>query len=274
MTKEFDFAGLSCSLEEEGRFQLNPSTAVGLPTALVCGLAAMSYQFPEQKQPILDALTPFQIVSKIWSSQCVQDVMQLEDSVEHQQMIFVGSWFGQQSAMMARWAGGYGEWTVQLVDKDLEACRVAQTLLRTDSYHRRLQPKVVNRDIFELTFDPGTLFVWNGLEHFESSDVEAFLEKHTECAFVFQSTSMPANDHINLANDISDLLTVLPTGWDDGILYKGELSTQIGSRYMMAVCGPGFVIGDQEEVTMTRSPKSVDIEEEDEDEEPPNRRGF
>lgn len=238
--KNFEVAGMSFLLTEEGRFQYSPMTTLGLPVALVCGLAAASYEFPEQKQAILDALTPFQIVSKIWSSQCAQDIMRMEDSDETRHIVHVGSWFGQQSALMVR-SGAYYDWSVQLVDKDPEACRVAAALLRMDSYHRRAKPVITPRDIFELeTFAPGTTFVWNGLEHFEPADVEKFLDRNSECAFVFQSTSMPATDHNNLAFCVDDILKAVPAGWDDGIVYKGELQTELGSRFMMAILGPGF----------------------------------
>ena len=244
--REFEVAGTMFTLEQEGRFQLNPVSTLGLPTALVCGLASASYTFVDQKQAILDALTPFQIVSKIWSSQCVQDMMMLEDANEVQRLVFVGSWFGQQSAMMARSAQSYQEWKVQLVDKDPEACRMAQALIRMDAYHRRVQPVVTPRDVFDLTFEPGSLLVWNGLEHFDANAVSTFLERHSECAVVFQSTSMPAHDHVNLASCVDDILRAVPEDWDDGVLYKGELTTDLGSRYMMAICGPGFEIGDRE----------------------------
>lgn len=238
--REFEVAGLDFTIEEEANFQINPMAALTLPIALVSGLAAASYQFPEQKQAILDALTPFQIVSKVWSALCTQRMMSLADADEAEKLVFIGSWFGQQSAMMARSAPDYKSWSVQLVDKDPDACRVAQALIRCDSFHRRVAPVVTPRDVFELTFDPGSILVWNGLEHFDSAQVETFLSRHTECAVVFQSTSMPANDHVNLAHSVDDILKAVPSGWDDGILYRGELITSLGSRYMMALHGPGF----------------------------------
>jgi hypothetical protein len=237
----FEIAGLVIELiNEEGEFTLNPATNLTLPVSLVCGLSAVSYSFADCRQAVLDALSPFQIASKIWSSQAAQNVMQFPGAQEERSIVFVGSWFGQQSAMMARSATHYMEWNITLVDKDPIAHEVAKTLLSKDSYHRRCSPDLVNDNIFNMAFDPGTVFVWNGLEHFEYMDVGDFLTRHSDCAFVFQSTSMPATDHINLAQDLDDLLKVIPSDWDEKILYRGELSTNLGSRYMMVVAGPGF----------------------------------
>lgn len=236
----FDFAGTQFDLvRNEGIISANPSSMMTVPAALVGGLSSASYQFPDEKQAILDALSPFQLISKYWSTMAMNHLLDIAPDTE--KIVYVGSWFGQQSALAQRICREYNNYAVYLVDKDPVASRVAQYLIKHDAYHRRSEPTVWMKDIFMLSneFPANTVFVWNGLEHFDSNDVEMFLEHNTESSFIFQSTSMQANDHVNLAGDVDDILDVLPTGWDEGILYKGELQCDLGSRYMMVVRGPG-----------------------------------
>jgi hypothetical protein len=238
--QEFEIAGTKFELVlDDGVFNANPSSLLTLPTALICGMSSASYQFPEEKQALLDALSPFQIVSKYWSTMAINELVLLDPNVET--IVFVGSWYGQQSAMSSRFVRDYRDHRIYLVDKDPVASRIAQYLIKHDSYHRRCEPVVWMKDIYDLSseFPPDTLFVWNGLEHFDNNDVEKFLEQNTESTFLFQSTSMEAKDHANLARDIEDLLAPLPAGWDAGVVYRGELQCELGSRYMLAVRGPG-----------------------------------
>lgn len=237
---EFDVAGTRFELvQDEGAFHANPSSMMALPAALVCGISSASYQFPDQKQALLDALSPFQIVSKYWSTMALNIILEFDPDAEH--VVYVGSWFGQQSAMATRTVMNYTNYGVDLVDKDPVACRIAQFLIKADPYHARCDPLVRTADIFDLShkYRAGTVFVWNGLEHFDNNDVETFLEKNTESTFIFQSTSMEAADHTNCAGHIDDLLSCLPVGWEDGIVYRGEIQCDLGSRYMLVVRGPG-----------------------------------
>lgn len=236
---EFEIAGTQFErVLEEGKFFANPSSALTLPISLVCGMSSASYQFPEQKQALMDALSPFQIVSKFWSTMALNNLLMMDPDIET--IVYVGSWFGQQSALASRYVRNYLSWKVELVDADPEACRVAQYLINHDSYHQRNQPTVRIADIFTLRdkYQENTVFVWNGLEHFDNDEVEKFLESNTGSSFIFQSTSMEADDHTNLATDIEDLTSCIPPGWDD-IVYRGEILCELlGSRYMMAVRGP------------------------------------
>jgi hypothetical protein len=239
-TTKFEVAGTAFELVmDEGAFNANPSSLLTLPTALVCGMSSASYNFTDEKQALLDALSPFQIVSKFWSTMAVNQLMHLDPDIEA--IVYVGSWYGQQSAIASRFVTNYADQKVYLVDKDPVASRVAQYLINHDSYHRRVSPIVWMKDIFTLTneFPANTLFVWNGMEHFDNNEVETFLEQNTESTFLFQSTNMEAKDHTNLATHISDLLACLPVGWDEEIVYSGEIECELGSRYMMAVRGPG-----------------------------------
>lgn len=259
--KKFEIAGTEFELAiDDGKFHASPSSVLTLPSALVCAMSSASYQFPEFKQALLDALSPFQIVSKYWSMMALNMILQMDADAEH--IVYVGSWFGQQSAMSARHVRNYSHYEVDLVDKDVMACRVAQYLINADQYHRRSNLMIRTADIFDLPnkYPSGTVFVWSGLEHFDNNDVERFLEQNTASTFIFQSTSMPAEDHTNLAGDVDDLTSCLPVGWDEGIVYRGEIQCALGSRYMMVVRGPGC----------------DDLEDDDEDSEPdgldgPNR---
>ena len=242
---DFEVAGTDfTAVLEEGQFELNPASVLALPLSLVCGMSRASYEFVEQKQALLDALSPFQIVSKMWSITATASMLERVPDTDH--IVYVGSWFGQQSAIACRHIPNYGEFVITCVDKDPAATHVGRYLLKCDSYHRRNLPDFVTKDIFEMSFEANTLFVWNGLEHFDANEVEKFLERHTECSFIFQSTSMEAADHTNLAHDVEDLLNVLPAAWDDGIVYRGEIECDLGSRYMMCVHGPGVELSPDE----------------------------
>ena len=226
---------------EDGDFELNPAATLTLPSALVCALSSASYNFSEQKQAILDALSPFQFVSKVWSIGALAQMLELDPDITD--IVFVGSWFGQQSAMACRMVTNLNDYQVVLVDKDPEAHRVAQYLLKCDSYHRRAAPTLLNKDIFEMQFDSGALFVWSGLEHFDDNDVEKFLEKHSACSFIFQSTDMENDQHGNKAYEVDDILESVPAGWDSGVIYRGEIECEdLGHRYMMCLRGPGVVV--------------------------------
>ena len=115
---------------------------------------------------------------------------------------------------------------------------MASALLRCDAYHKRCSPEIINKSIFDMdTFPSNSLFMWPGLEHFDPKQVEQFLERHNESTFVLQSTSMPADDHINVAHHVDDILNCVPPDWD--ILYKGEITMHLGSRFMLVARGPG-----------------------------------
>lgn len=245
--ENFEVAGTEFTpILEQGDFELNPAAYLTLPVALVAGLSKASYTFTEQRQAIFDALSPFQFMSKVWSIGALSAMLDADPDIT--EIVFVGSWFGQQSAMACRMLSRYSDYPVVLVDKDPEAHRVAQFLFKCDSYHRRVAPSLLNKDIFEMQFDSGALLVWSGLEHFDDNEVEKFLERHTGCSFIFQSTDMDADDHVNKAYDVDDILECLPAGWDEGICYRGEIECDdLGHRYMMCVRGPGVVIEEDQD---------------------------
>jgi hypothetical protein len=233
--------GLSASLSE---------TFLTLPSELVCGLANQSFIHPKQKQAVLDALSPFQVFSKVWATQILGSIVG-KVAQQERQFIFPGAWFGQQSSLMHRNTRFRMRDTI-LVDMDPEACQVAESLLDSDTYSRNGNVSIINSDFFKINEgketdqeiwhnrDPQAIYVWNGLEHFDPQTVKCFIADHPFSTFCLQSTSMMAEDHIHTCNDILDLLDYIPESKASSVEYAAEVSVPFGSRYMVIFSGSTY----------------------------------
>jgi hypothetical protein len=220
-----------------------------LPTDLVTGLAALSYSVPpDQRGPFLDALSPFQIASKIW---CTALVTAYEENIMRSQnralawdtILYFGSWFGQQHAFVKRSINGGEVTRAILVDVDPVASRVSRDLVQLDPYRSGAISTIV-KDVHEFvdTMDAEsfgrTLVVWNGIEHFRPEEIIRTLKSLEHCAVLMQSTSMHGDDHGNIhtsVNDLLDLVTAAERDEEDGFSteYEGTLSCEYGERFMV-----------------------------------------
>lgn len=211
---------------------------ITLPLQLVTGLVNLSYSHIDQKQAILDALSPYQIASKLWATRVIEGCLS-EDRFYPWQCVLPGSWYGQQASLLAR-----SRMQIQrylLIDKDPKACAVAARLIvEADGFNRKDITTVIDKSIFtcgapwnEWSKGP-TLFVWNGLEHFDRGLVQKFLSDNPYFSFCLQSTNFQdAEGHETLCTDIQYLLDYVPESHHSLIRYAGELQTNLGSRYMV-----------------------------------------
>lgn len=214
-----------------------------LTTDIVCGMSRLSYHMPQFKQEVLDALSPFQIVSKLWAAGIIRNVADYEHSPDR--IAFFGSWFGQQSALLSRQIRGYSNNEVFLVDKRKDACEAAEFLLRGDDKHSEGgNVKIVQQDALTWEFPAvnekiagfvNDLVVWNGIEHFDMLGVAEYINAHPKVAFCLQGTDLQDPDHINLVKSINDLIEILSDDRREQICYAGQIQCEFASRFMLFV---------------------------------------
>lgn len=249
-TSKFTIGGLSLDLIEDAdnEFVFVPSS-FQLPVDLVCGLSAASYEFPDQKQNILDALSPFQIASKLWSTSISCDVIDEIGNDQKLMVVFPGGWYGQQSALMCRRSHEYRSAMKCVIDKDKKSLDVFMKLIECDPYHKMFAPSYVCADFFadidwngqseelkskivSMREGGNFVYVWNGIEHFDEDEVKDLIVNCPEATFVMQSTNMKHDDHSALCESLEYLCDYVPM--DRDIMYKGELKCDLGSRFMIA----------------------------------------
>jgi hypothetical protein len=217
---------------------------LSLPIDMVTGMANASYAYPGEEQQILAALTPFQIISKLWANQIVGKAVTGEQSQIEEQFIFPGAWYGQQMALLRR-NTRVRMLLPLLIDMDKNACSICRSLLAWDPYARgreRQEATLIKGDVFDQEMDqfvewtqrsPTAIYVWNGLEHFDPQLVRQFMVDNDKATFCVQSTNMPADDHKFMCKDIYDLLDYVPTKRRKAIQYAGQIESPFGSRFMV-----------------------------------------
>jgi hypothetical protein len=218
--------------------------SLGLPADLVTGLVNLSWSYPDQKQAIFDALTPFQIMSKMWASHIVGESLSKTGQREVR-AVLPGAWFGQQLSLLRRNARMRLIHPI-LIDMDARATEFSKSLLYTcdpfavgDGLKEAL---FHTNDIFDPEFQKhedwmglpdDTLFVWNGLEHFDPVKAKELIVRWPNASFCLQSTNMEAEDHNFTCESIEDLLDYVPAGRKADIKYVGEIQADFGTRYMV-----------------------------------------
>jgi hypothetical protein len=208
-----------------------------LPTDLVCSLVSNSYERPEWKQQVLDALSPFQIISKQWVCSVLSDVM--KDSYERSPFVYFGSWFGQLNSLMSRRVQNYFARDVVMIDLDSSATEMSRRVLADDHWQlpSAENVKIITGDA--LAFDlaafaeeqgAAPIVVWTGIEHFDPDDVKAYLhdQRESNAMYLLQGTNMPAPDHKALITSCLQLEQY----FDGDTIYSAQLKTGIGSRFM------------------------------------------
>lgn len=207
-----------------------------LPIDLVSGLSALTYKYPQLKQQVLDALSPFQIISKQWACSVLNSV--LADSYPRSPFVYFGSWFGQLNSIMSRRIPGYGQRRVTLVDLDPLACEAARDLLAADVWQKATKGSVsvvcgdaLNFDLSAYAEEQGAepIVVWTGIEHFDREKVKDYIRDHEDCSalYLLQGTNMPADDHIHLIKECYDLEEY----FDGDLIYSAQIRTAVGDRF-------------------------------------------
>ncbi len=201
-----------------------------LPLDYISFLVTYTYSAPCLKQPVLDALSPFQLVSKAWAVSALKYVPSFKS------VYYPGSWFGQLAVSVhhtyksdhAR-HGNTVEHT--LVDLDLRSCDVAKAVIAP--YMPRQHIVLVGD---ALTLRPPTepsLFLWTGLEHFNLEKVKQFVRRSLPgTTFLFQGTDMPAPDHISPISSPDVILAALDVD-PESVSYKGSILSHIGNRHQV-----------------------------------------
>lgn len=225
---------------------------MSIPANLVSGLVNASYAFPEHKQSILDALSPFQLMSKFWVSSVLGTVLTRMDVPSGtagyaSQFVFPGSWYGQQLSLLRR-NSSLSLIAPILVDLDPVACDIANALGRADPYgfgtvRDEHTARVHNLDIFSpeyqrLPIVGDAVYVWNGLEHFDPALVKKFVSDRPGSIFCVQGTNMVHRDgdHVDecLVSTTEELYEkFFPE--DRSVLFEGTLSCFVGDRFMLVV---------------------------------------
>jgi len=202
------------------------------PLSYVSFLVAKTYgEDTGIKQQVLDALSPFQIVSKAWAVNSLRYVPIFRS------VYYPGSWLGQLPvAVQNGYQKDYNRYgyTVShvLIDKDPVCSAVASVAVGTHLVGTL--SKVLVQDIYDLApvSEPST-FVWTGLEHFDLEKVRRWVRScPTGTTFLFQGTDMPAEDHVSPISSPKDILSALEIGVGQ-VKLQGSLSSCIGNRHQV-----------------------------------------
>lgn len=232
----FNYAGTDFELRQSFNLNVIGATLDKSWTEYQTELVSMSYGTYERsiKQDVLDALSPFQMVSKLWLtsllvSRKIPHWGLLQDPTSY---VLIGSWFGQAMAMLRSRTDCVGylfERPITLIDKDPLASRLGIQLLEKQFTNASF----VTDDVFNVEI-PGTrnLFLWPGVEHFQEQDVMDHIAAHDKGnVWILQGTNMTDADHKNPINYVSQLLRYFHDGQ---VLYTGELKCNLGTRFMVA----------------------------------------
>jgi hypothetical protein len=209
-----------------------------LPADLVCALMSSTYGRDEAfRQHVVDSLTPFQVVSKLWACSVLSKI--IGDDYGRSPFVYPGAWFGQLNALMARRIADYITRDAVLLDLDKRAIDVAHWVLQSDQYQSPTnQVKIIQGDA--LTFDlsaysdecaASPIVVWTGIEHFDPAAVKRYIGDHAgaKAVYLLQGTNMPAPDHPGLINSFEELEQY----FDGTPIYSAKLKTAIGERFQL-----------------------------------------
>lgn len=228
----FTFGGVdfSCS---DAKFSFPRVLGNLLPLDYVSSLVAKTYDDTTGtgiKQQVLDALSPFQLVSKAWA------VYALRCVPIYKPCYYPGSWFGQLAvAVQHVYREDYARWELPvshtLIDLDPECCAVARSV--TDSFLTS-GSSVLTLDIHELAppSEPSVV-LWTGLEHFDLDKVQNWVHNcPIGTIFLCQGTDMPAPDHVSPISSPEHILSALRVD-PNKVNGKGSLYCSIGTRHQV-----------------------------------------
>lgn len=229
---------IELTFNEEECYDVNECRKLGyignnLNLNYVSKLVSYTYgSSPELKQAVLDSLSPFQLASKVWASNCMRLMLQVanERDAPVDQLVYIGSWFGQQHVMANLYLDD--QIPALLIDKDPSSGRIADQCIAES---RITNVKFKTLDIADFDWDSlseSSMVIWTGCEHFDPKEIERATCDHdlTDQTWILQGTDMPAVDHINLITTENDLAKYFYTD----PVYLGKMSTPLGNRFMVA----------------------------------------
>lgn len=215
-----------------------------LPISVVSHLVGCSYT--GHGQAVLDALSPFQLMSKAWATRILRNLMWgPKGNYQHVEHVYIGSWFGQQALLdhldnhpsINGHCPGRGH--TELIDKDELAMIVARKIREgfIDKEHDLITYSVCDAMAKPLKWSdskyPG-IVVWNGLEHFHPREAAAYVQNAPAgTTFLCQATNMPADDHQMLYHGTYAFSNL----WGDrpvNIEAEGWMKCVVGTRYLVA----------------------------------------
>lgn len=211
----------------------------------IAGLVAATYGRPNIKQAVLDALSPFQMMSKSWMSSLVAYAIQQVANEEYDghypdfNLRYHGSWFGQSAHLDNQHVDGPQVESMTLIDLDENAMDVARHMSVDKCAGLGNNVAYVVGDALDYPFasEERNVVIWNGVEHFPKGSVQKFIAQAPRgTLFCLQGTDMPAPDHINPVIEISDLYDPEAEMRNDHLLYFGGLMTcSFARRFAVAV---------------------------------------
>ena len=220
------FAGLDYEVKSNFPVPLLKNIDLGFSEVASC-LVSHTYGASEvRRQAVLDALSPFQILSKLWLTSLLKLYVR-----DYNNVVIVGSWFGQLAPMIHQVSEGKKFYL--LVDIDPTACYVANDLTEKLG----LNARVLSADVFDIYLSDHlanlkTLVVWSGVEHFHKAKATSWIQAQSSklpISWVLQGTDMAGDDHISPVYSPEDLEHYF---YDGSPVFQGELKTSLGSRFM------------------------------------------
>lgn len=209
-----------------------------LPVDMVTTLASLSYKYPDIKQPVLDALSSFQILSKLWAASVMSKV--IVKGSRSRPFVHFGSWFGQLNCIMARQVPEYLYSKIVLIDQDPLACLVAREVIKNDYFFNGSESliTVITGDALDFslkdfadTLQQKPVVLWTGVEHFKYNDVADYIDRYADvgATYLLQGTDMPAEDHVCPITSCNQLEQY----FDGTPLYSASLKADVGTRFQI-----------------------------------------
>ena len=204
-SKDFEFAiPFGITSYREGDF--TDLESLHVPTDLVACMSSLSYNSLDLKQAVLDALSPFQLMSKAMATRGLEVMLADDEGRTYAPVVYFGSWFGQQALLDHIWWSEYRRkmppylGKVTLIDKDKSAMAMAKWLRPLVVPEELDSVDYLVADALEHKIDwmgnPGVI-VWNGLEHFNIDKAAAYVQDaQPGTRFLVQATDMPSHDHL------------------------------------------------------------------------------
>lgn len=220
------FAGLDYEVKSNYPVPILKDADVGFSQISSC-LVSHTYGASEaRRQAVLDALSPFQVLSKLWLVSLIKPYLK-----EYDNIVIVGSWFGQLAPMIHHIAEENKFYL--LIDIDPDACYVANDLTEKLG----LNSRVLSADVFDIYLSDHlanlkTLVVWSGVEHFHKAKATSWIQAQSSklpISWVLQGTDMAGDDHISPVFSPEDLEHYFYNG---SLVFQGALKTSLGSRVM------------------------------------------
>jgi hypothetical protein len=234
--QELNFGGLPLEFitpvqENQDQVMLLSKLTWNLPIRFVASLVRETYSKGTAfQQSVIDALSPFQLASKLWASNAVRYIT-ITRSKPISCIYYFGAWFSLQGALDRLIVGeGFKQPKKIYIDLDATSLMVGQGAHVDNGTAANSNWQCQNVwSLDPLILEPNSLVIWTGIEHFDPVKIKQLIEyASSNITWLLQGTNMPADDHTNLVHSVEDLSKYFNTE----PLLQGEMKTPIGSRFM------------------------------------------